>query len=64
MTWSKRGPACKQGDLRRRNFAKQVLIENKLYMICLATLAKQMPLLLGTVRKTTRVSHQASRLRS
>lgn len=48
MTWAKRGPACKQGDLGRRNFAKQVLIENKLYMICLGTLAKQMPLLLGT----------------
>lgn len=52
-----------QGDLGRRNFAKQVLIENKLSLICLATLAKQMPLFLGTVGRTIRVRHQAPRLR-
>lgn len=48
-----------QGDLGKRNFTKQVLIENKLYMICLATLAKQMSLFLGTVWKGIGVMYQA-----
>lgn len=57
---AKRGPACLQGDLGRRNFAKQVLIENKLYTICLATLGKQMSLFLGTVQKRIEVMQQVT----
>lgn len=47
------------GRLGRGNLAKQVLIENKLYMICLATLAKQMCLFLEIVQKRIGVMHQA-----